>query len=193
MQVPVKHEFSDTFDRERLNGKTLRKVEFNNFVTLVCKIQSHNFFEFLLYFHLFYTYDKAKYQPRVNGSPNTAFIRENKLKPTSHPVKFVDDHVPVYNQNKARQINMPSLISTEDLLKLSNKKAIDLGMGDTCYDNFVPFTMDEFERHLYLYYWNGLNPSPRIDTKFNPISAGPVQGNEFLHNYFGRNAPRQHK
>ena len=38
-----------------------------------------------------------------------------------------------------------------------------MGMVDTCYPNFVPFMMDDFEHHLYLYYFNGLNPYP-VDT-----------------------------
>ena len=59
---------------------------------------------------------------------------------------------------------------------------IDLEMGDTFYPDFVPFTMDEFGRNLYLYYWNGLNPFPRIETKFNTSSAAPLQGKNFLHN-----------
>ena len=47
-------------------------------------------------------------------------------------------------------------------------------MSDTFYPDFVPFIMDEFERDFYLYYFNGLNPSPRIDMEFNPRSADPV-------------------
>ena len=66
-------------------------------------------------------------------------------------------------------------------------------MGDTCYPNFMPFTMDEFERHLYMYYINGLNPYPGIGTKFKSRSADTVQGNYFLNNDFGINAVRRHK
>ena len=66
-------------------------------------------------------------------------------------------------------------------------------MDDNCYPNFVPFTMDKSERNLYLYYFNGLNPSPRIYMKFNPISADPAQGNIFLHKVFGLNTVRRHK
>ena len=63
-------------------------------------------------------------------------------------------------------------------------------MGDTCYPNFVPFAMDEFDPHLYLYYFNGLSPSLRIETNLRTISANPVQGNDFLHNNFGSNDER---
>ena len=65
-----------------------------------------------------------------------------------------------------------------------------MGRGDTCYPIFLLFTMDEFERHLYLYYFNGLNPSPRIKKKFKSIIVYPVKGNNFLHNLFCQNDVR---
>ena len=65
-------------------------------------------------------------------------------------------------------------------------------MVDMCYPNFVPFTMDEFERNFYMYYWNGLNPSPMIYMKFKPISSNPVQGKDFPHNDFVKKSMRQH-
>ena len=53
--------------------------------------------------------------------------------------------------------------------------------------------MDLFEHHLYLYYFNGINPYPRIQMKFKSSSADPVQGNDFPHKSFGHNSVRQHK
>ena len=53
--------------------------------------------------------------------------------------------------------------------------------------------MDEFERNLYLYYFNGLNPYPRLEMKFNNSSGYTVQVNKLLHNYFVRNDVSQHK
>ena len=76
VRLSVNHDLSETFERERFNGKIVRKGEFNNLVTCLFKLQSHKFFDFLLYFHLFYTYGNATYQPRVNGSPNTEFLQE---------------------------------------------------------------------------------------------------------------------
>ena len=66
-------------------------------------------------------------------------------------------------------------------------------MGDTQYPNFVPFMMYEFEWHLYLYYFIGLNPFLSIDMKFKPSSDYTVQGNDFLHNDFVKNYVRRHK
>ena len=107
---------------------------------------------------LFYTYGKAKDQPRVYISPNTVFIQENNLKPVLHSAEFVDALFPVYRQKKSGQHRKISLLSTEFFLKWSNKKAVDLGMGDTCYQNFMLFTMYEFERNLYLFCFKGVYP-----------------------------------
>ena len=100
VKVPVKHEFSETFEREQLDGKTVGKGEFHNLVNSLCKIQYHNLFEFIIYLYLFYTYGKATDQPRANSSLSPEFIKENNLKPTLHPVEFVDDIFPVYKQKE---------------------------------------------------------------------------------------------
>ena len=74
VQFPVNHDFSDTFKRGGFHGETVRKGEFNNFVTRLCKIQSHNFFDFPLCFHIFNTDGNATDQPRLNGSTNPELI-----------------------------------------------------------------------------------------------------------------------
>ena len=112
----------------------------------------------------------------VNGIPNPAFIREKNSNLTLHPVRFVDTIFPVYKQNKRRLQKTTSLFATEDFLNWPNEKSISLGMVDTCYSNFVPFTMDDFEWHFYRCCWNGLNPYPRIEIKFNQSSVDTVQG-----------------
>ena len=86
----------------------------------------------------------------MNGNPNPEFIQEKILKPNFHPVEFVDTLFLVYKQDKGGHQKTPYLLSTEDLLRWSNEKAIDLGVDDTFYLNFVPFKINEFERHLYL-------------------------------------------
>ena len=53
------------------------------------------------------------------------------FKPVSHPVEFVDALLPVYKKNTDGHQNTPSIISIKDLPKWSNKKVIDLGIGDT--------------------------------------------------------------
>ena len=76
----------------------------------------------------------------MKGSSNPELIRYNNLKPTPPPVKFVDALFPVYNQKKVGIQKTTSLISTEDLLKWSNKKAIHLWMSNTLYPSVLMFT-----------------------------------------------------
>ena len=73
------------------------KGEFNNFVTHFCKLHSHNFFHFLLYFHLFYTDGKATDQPCVNDSPNSELVKGNVMRQDLHLFKCSDSIFPVYN------------------------------------------------------------------------------------------------
>ena len=73
------------------------------------------------------------------------------------------------------------------------KNKFDVGMGNTCYPNFVTFSMDEFDRHLYLYRFNGLTPYLRIHMKFKYSSVDHVQDNNFMHKIFGPNAVIQQK
>ena len=77
------------------------KGEFHNLFTRLWKLHSHNVFDFILYFRLFYTYSKDTDQPRVNGNPNPEFIQENNLKPKFHPVEFVYALFTVYIQKKS--------------------------------------------------------------------------------------------
>ena len=49
-----------------------------------------------------------------------------------------------------------------------------MGIGDNCYLNFVPFTMDDFEPYLYIYYLNRLNLYPRIQMKLKSRIVDPV-------------------
>ena len=87
----------------------------------------------------------------MGGSPNPVFIQENNLKPILYSVEFLDSIFPVYTQKKGECQKTPSLFSNEDVLKWSIEKKY-MEMGDTCYPIFVPFAMDEFEQHLYLYH-----------------------------------------
>ena len=64
------------------------------------------------------------------------------MKPNCHSVKFVDTIFPVYKKNKSGRRNTTSFLSTEDLLKWSNKQSIDLGVGDILYPNCLLFMMD---------------------------------------------------
>ena len=67
-----------------------------------------------------------------------------------------------------------------------------MGMGTSkMYPRFKPFNIDEFEKHLYLYYYNGLNPSPQVQMKFR--SADVVQGSKFISDIFGSSAERRHR
>ena len=82
----MKHEFSATFEREKFNGKFVGKGDLHNIVNCLCNLQSHNVFQFIIYYRLFNVDGKDTDQPHLDGSPNPVLIRENNLNPISHPV-----------------------------------------------------------------------------------------------------------
>ena len=53
--MPAKHDFGETFEREKFYRKTVRKGDLYNLVISLWKLKSQNVFEFIFYFHLFYT------------------------------------------------------------------------------------------------------------------------------------------
>ena len=74
IQVPVKHELSDIFESDKFDGGFFGNGEWHNLVNCFCKLHYHRVLYFLIYYHLFYTYGKAKDQTHVDGSPNPLFI-----------------------------------------------------------------------------------------------------------------------
>ena len=86
VQVPQKHVFRETFEREKVDGDFFGKGEWDNLVNRLCKFQSHNFFYFIICYPLFYTNVKAMDHLRVENSPNPVFMWENNLKTILYPV-----------------------------------------------------------------------------------------------------------
>lgn len=137
---------------------------------------------------------KPTEEERVDGRPDPRFLKEHGLTRDSHPVEFVDAFLPVYDKKRGVNRRTKYTTSVEVLCKWSNAKAILMGMGtDACYPKFKPFDVKEFEKHLYFYYFNGLNPSPRVQMKFKTNDDDPVQGNNFINRVFGSGAGRRHR
>ena len=74
VQVPVKHDFSDIFERDKFDGEFVVKCEWRNIFNFLLKLQSHNAFYFILYHCLFYADVEATDKPCVDVSPNPVFI-----------------------------------------------------------------------------------------------------------------------
>ena len=52
------------------------------------------------------------------------------------------------------------------------------------YNDFVPFSLDEFQRNISLYLLQALLPSPQVERKFYFQVEDPVNGSDFVHNSF---------
>ena len=61
------------------------------------------------------------------------------------------------------------------------------------YPHFLPFRTEEFEKYLYLFFWNGLAPSPQISMKLESEEKNPIHSSHFLRMELGPNASRRLK
>ena len=70
---------------------------------------------------------------------------------------------------------------------------MNAGKGGTLYPHYNPFTVDEVMKHIGIYIWNGLSPSPQIDMKFQSSQISEVNGFDFLSQKFGPRAALRHR
>jgi hypothetical protein len=86
-------------------------------------------------------------------------------------------------------------VSIAKMTTWTNLKAMlaNAGTGGSMYPNFVPFLIIEIRQHLGLYIFNGLNPSPQVEMKFEQQEDDEVNGNDFIYESFGSNAEQRHR
>ena len=78
--------------------------------------------------------------------------------------------------------------------KYTNQKAFFANAGtELCYPDFVSFTPREIERHLGVYFINGLNPSPQVKMKFRSQEQDPINENDLVWKCMGPNAKGRHR
>ena len=132
-----------------------------------------------------------KEHPRDRGTINPEFIKKHNLTPASHPADYANIFLP-FGSNIVNGREYPSF---QLLTKWTNIKASHAGAGEDglCYKDFKPFTMEELRRHVGIYLWNGISPSPQIEMKFVPQSKDVVHGSGFIYSSFGPNAERRHR
>jgi hypothetical protein len=127
---------------------------------------------------------------RVKGEPRMRFIERANLTVSSHPVDWMDAFLPVYEKKSRDPNSNPYHLSVDQLCKWSNEKAMLMQMGTKSrYPEFKAFTTEEFEQYLYLFFFNGLSPSPQLEMKLRSEQKDPIHHNAFLCRVLGPNAP----
>ena len=74
----------------------------------------------------------------------------------------------------------------------TNMKAelMNAGQKDGIYPDFVKFTTEEIEKYIFLYVFQGISPSPRVEMKFKTQEVDDVNGNDFIARHFPNGAQR---
>ena len=125
--------------------------------------------------------------------PSLDFCDKHHLDLDSHPVEWFQAFVP----KKNKRHTTASRFTMENVLSWTNTKARmnNAGLGGK-YHDYYDFTLDELMRHIGLYLYHGLSPSPQIEMKFHSSLVDPVNGRDFIHKAFGSLATksiRRHK
>ena len=174
----VKHNFPQKFDREPFTGSVKKGCFHPNGKTK--KAQGKQVFETI-------SLEKA-------GRPCPKFLKKHNLTRDSLPQDWFNAFLPVYGK-KHKSMRANDECFTHKWCLYTNKKAYLMGAGQPkgLYPTWKPFTFEEVEHHLALYFMQGLNPSPQIEAKFASQAQDPIQGNDLCHRVFGCDADRRHK
>ena len=130
----------------------------------------------------------------VYGAPNPFLLEEHGLTVNYPPFGFIDEFMPEMNRKKNFREKTMYSFSVETMFVWSNEKAGLMGMGGCkFYPIFQNVYVNEFEKHIYLYYFNGSNSSPRVQMKFISTDQNPFQGSTFIYRVFGTAASLCHK
>ena len=89
-------------------------------------------------------------------------MHNHQLTVSSYPDGWLDSMIPTYKYLH-KKTTTPHELYIKKLCTRSNDKSKLVLMGTAVkYPTFTEFTTQEFEQYLYLFFLNGLNPSPQI-------------------------------
>ena len=122
------------------------------------------------------------------------FITANNLHAESSPQDWFKAFLPIHD-GSAKNPHQSNNCWTHRWAMFTNTKALSMGAGveGGIYSTFQPFSYLEIEQFIGLYILQGLNPSPKVDSKFHSQLDDPIQGNDLCYRVFGSNASKQHK
>lgn len=137
--VPVKHNFSEKFDRPVSTGQRLVPIVLQN-----GQLKKQE--GYILYnIH------------RETGGPRLTWLSKVGLTKDSHPVEFFEAFLPsndkLYPNAKCFLERWANNTNFKAMLAFSRQKGYP-------YPDFTPFSLDEIKKHLGVYILNGLSPSP---------------------------------
>jgi hypothetical protein len=129
--------------------------------------------------------DNVQYEnaPVEETIPNVVWCEAKGLDIGSHPAEWFNAFLPVKNR---RHGGGPTNFTIENVLSWTNTKArmMNAGLGGK-YSDFVDFSLIELMKHIGLYLFHGISPSPQVEMKFKSSAEDVVNGNDFICRAFG--------
>jgi len=98
------------------------------------------------------------------STPNMDVLHSKGISINSHPADWFNVFMLIHSKRQAH----PDEVSIADLTSWTNKKLLlmNAGSGGSIYPNCVQFSVDKVKKHLGLYIFHGIVPSPQVEMKF---------------------------
>ena len=116
-------------------------------------------------------------QHTTKSGVRSEFITANNLHAESSPQDWFKAFLPIHD-GSAKNPHQSNNCWTHRWAMFTNTKALSMGAGveGGIYSTFQPFSYLEIEQLIGLYILQGLNPSPKVDSKFHSQVDDPIQG-----------------
>ena len=115
-------------------------------------------------------------QHTTKSGVKSEFITANNLHAESSPQDWFKAFLPIHD-GSAKNLHQSNNCWTHRWAMFTTTKALSMGAGveGGIYSTFQPFSYLEIEQFIGLYILQGLNPSPKVDSKFHPNLMTPYK------------------
>ncbi len=179
---PIKHDFMETFDRPVFEGR-MKKFLMTRAGNPKRGEDGIPMIETVV---------------REKGGVRDDFVKAHGLDRNTTPQEWFRAFLPdipfCYAGGERSKVKRPPPIA--DWCSFTNLKATlcNAGQRGYAYPDWAPFTVEEIERHVGIYFLNGLSPSPQLEMKFSNQYEDPVNGSDLCNRIFGGSKGlRRHK
>ena len=132
-----------------------------------------------------------KKQLCTEAVPNLEYLSANGIDKDSHPADWFNLFFPMDRDKNTH----PKTVTIDELTSWTNTKAMiaNAGRRGGRYGRFVDFSKVELMKHLSIYLFHGISPSPQIEFKFVHPNEDPVNGSALCNRIFGKSGVTRHK
>lgn len=114
-------------------------------------------------------------------TPDENFLQKHNLNQFSNSQEWMSAFLPLQqHKSKENKWHLGQVISYTTL----KAKLMNAGQKNGPYPNFIKFTTEDIEKHVFIYVFHGISPSLGIEMKFKTQDVDPINGNDAIAEQF---------